>query len=183
MKENVFSRGIAWVTTYSGVEAEEVARAREELLKEGKVAFNVCCLDYVSDFYLLGDSTKFILATELNIPITLVQYDEDDFIHISMLGFTSAQFPGLIDEDGNVRVGDFFDNYMWNGDSYKIEADLIIGEAVYTLTAKEQDMKRQTPFESGVAVHKAYKELGMTEDSDIKEYINYYIKKQTEKQS
>lgn len=184
MRENNIKKGIAWVTTYSGIEVEEVARAREKLSKVKEATFNVCILGYSSHFYLLGDSTEFIVAQELNLPIKLVQYDENDFIHIGKFDFTSARFPELVDENGNVRVGDFFDRYLWDGDMYEIEtADLIIGEPAYTLTPKEQEMKMFAPFESGVKVHKAYVELGMTEDSDLKVYQQYHIQKHREKQN
>lgn len=182
MKKNNKRKETAWVTTYSGLEVEEVARVREKLSKVKEATFNVCILDYSSHFYLLGDSTEFIVAQELNLPIKLVQYDENDFIHISKLDFTAAQFPELVDADGNVRVGDFFDRYLWDGDMYEIEtADLITGEPIYTLTEKEQEMKIFAPFESGVEVHKVYVELGMTENSELKVYQNYYIGKVAEK--
>ncbi len=170
-------KGTAWVTPYSGIEAEEVAKARETLLKKGEAIFSVCCLDFINEYYLLGDSTEFIVAQELNLPIKLVEYDEDDFVHISKLDFTTAQFPELVDENVNVRIGDFFERYMWDGDMYKVEVEITFGEATYTLTPKEQEMKLFTPFESGVAVHKAYIELGMDEDSDLEVYQRYYIQK------
>lgn len=177
IREKEISRGIAWVTTYSGAEVEEVGKARERLLKEKEATFNVCALDYNSQFYLMGNSTEFIVAQELNIPINLVEYDEDDFVNISKFDFTAEQFPELVDENGNVRVGDLFDRWMWNGDMYEIEADLTIGEPVYLMTEKEQEMKKSTPFETGVDIHKAYLDLEMTEDSDLKAYIDYYRQK------
>lgn len=177
MRKDIISRGTAYVTTFGGVVAEKIEEVRKVLLKEGRATFSVCALDE-NKFYLIGNSTKFVLATELNIPITLVEYDENDFIHISKLDFTAAQFPELVDADGNVRVGDFFDRYMWDGDMYEIATvDLITGEPIYTLTEKEQEMKMFAPFESGVEVHKAYMELRMTEDSDLKVYQDYYIQK------
>lgn len=177
MRENNMRKETIEVITYSGVEAERVNEVKEAWLKEGQATFNGCKLDYENVFYLIGNSTEFIVATELNIPITIVEYDKNDFVHISKFGYTAAQFTELVDEDGNVRVGDFFDNYLWSGDTYEVEADLTIGEPVYTLTPKEQEMKMQTPFESGAEIHKAYIELIMSEDSGLKNYIKYYIEK------
>lgn len=177
MREDNLRKGITWVTTYSEIEAEEVGKARETIMKKGKATFNVCTLDFNSEFFLIGDSTEFLIAKELGVPITLVEYDENDFININESGFAPDQFAEFVNLDGNIRVGDLFGKYTWNGGTHKIEAELIKGEPVYTLTEKEKEMKLLAPFESGVAVHQAYTELGMTEDSDLKIYQQYYIDK------
>lgn len=177
MNNDSLRKRTTWVRTYSDAEAEEVGKAREILIKKSGATFNVCSFEFNSDFHLLNDSTEFIVAKELGIPITLLEYDENDFIHINECRFTPDQLTELANLDGNIRVGDLFERYSWEGGTHKIEAGLIKTEPVYALTDKEQEMKISTPFESGVAIHQAYIDLGMTEESDIDIYMQYYIKK------
>jgi len=181
MKNNNLRIGTTWVTTYSDAETDEVGKAREKLMKMDKATFFVCTLDYNNEYFLIGDSTEFIIAKELGIPITLVEYDENDFININDTGFEPDQFAKFVNEERYIRVGDFFDAYTWNGETYKIEAELIKGKAEFSFTDKEQEMKISTPFESGVAIHQAYIDLGMTEESDLQLYMQYYINKMENK--
>lgn len=173
-RENL-SKGTAWVTTYRNAEAEKVARARKKLLDKREVTFNVCCLDYNRGFLLMNDTTDFIVAKEMGIKIKLIHYDVNDFVHKTKFDFTKAQLLKSVDENGNIMVGDLFDNFIWTGNTYEIEAEVIVGEAVYTLTPIEQEMKLSTPQASGVEIHKAYVGLGMTQDSDIHVYRQYYF--------
>ncbi len=177
INNNNLRTGTTWVTTYSDAETDEVGKAREKLMKIDKATFFVCTLDFNNEYFLIGDSTEFIIAKELGIPITLVEYDENDFININDTGFEPDQFAKFVNEEGYIRVGDFFDAYTWNGETYKIEAELIKGKPEFSFTDKEQEMKICTPTESGVAIHQAYIDLGMTEESDLNMYMQYYINK------
>jgi hypothetical protein len=150
---------------------------KKELLKEGRATFAVCCLDFEGEYYLIEHSVRFDVANRIGVPITLVEYDYDDFIPIESVGFAAEDFQKFIDDNGSFRIGDLFDNFMWNGPTYELEAYVIEGNPIYSLTEKQREMKCCALSETGVDIVKAYKELGMNEDSDLEIYRKYYINK------
>lgn len=177
MSNNNLKNRTVWVTTYSDVEIEEIRKAREFKIKKDEVTFNVCSLDFNNEFYFMGYATELISAVESGIPVKLVEFDENDFINIKECGFFPDQLTEFTNLEGNIRVGDIFEKFNWEGDTFKIDAEVIKGKPAYTFTSKEQEMKISTPFESGVAIHQAYIDLGMTEESDIDIYMQHYISK------
>lgn len=125
MREDNLRKEIVWVKTYSDEEVEEIARAREKLLEKEEVKFIVSTRGFNSQFYLLSDSTEFIIAKEMGIHIILEEYNEDEAININRIGFILEEYVDFADEKGNVKVGDLLDRFIWVGDTYKIEAELI----------------------------------------------------------
>jgi hypothetical protein len=119
-------KGTAWVTTYDRAEDEQVGTAIKALSGRKELTFNVAIRGYSSHFYLLDDSTKFIIAKELGLDIMLLQYDEEDFIDIDEVNFAPKDVYEHLAKNGRIRVGDLFENFSWDGDMHKVRVDLIL---------------------------------------------------------
>lgn len=123
--------GVAWVTTCNKVNVKEVARAKEQLLREKvkELTFKVFIIGYSSHFYLINKEEMFVAAKELGITINLIQYDEEDYINMSEFDFLPDEVFKLGNEDGRIKIGNFFDSYGWQGDMYQVEvSDLVLIE-------------------------------------------------------
>ena len=123
--------GTAWVTTCEKVGIVEVAKAKEQLIREKveELTFKVFTIGYSSHFYLIGEEEKFVAAKELGITINLLQYDGEDCIYIRAFDFLPEEAIKSIDNDvdGYPKIIDFFEWYGWEGDTYKVTInDLVV---------------------------------------------------------
>lgn len=123
---------IAWISGFGQIDQERVKEVIEKLRNVDEITFRVFLIHWNSHFYLIGNETEFMVALAMGKKINLIQYQEDNYIHISQIDFTDKIQQDLIDKNGYVLIKDLYDRYGWSQEMYEIKVkDLIVADTKY----------------------------------------------------